>query len=119
MAAEQTTVYILLVIMAFAFSLLSVQRAISNMNKRVVVDWVNPIVSAIAFIMWLILAPIHLGYMSTLFSTTPPTEPVGIFVSAPAILYFAFAIIFLLFAIYGVFQNLSGSTQIKNQIEEI
>jgi len=103
----ELTVYILLVVIAIMFTLIALSRLVAGLNVQLNIDWLSPVVNAIAFICWLILVPLHLAFVGT----------TSAFLSAPAILYFAFAIIFLLFAIKGVFDNLAASTSIRERVD--
>ncbi len=108
MAEAETISYILIFLVTFVFSMISITRMIQN-GRTLVLDWVLPTIQGISAICWIILVPLHLGYVGG----------ASIFLEAPAILWFAFGVMFLLFTIKSVLDNLAVSTVIKNSVDTV
>lgn len=109
MATVDSISYLLMFAVTFVFSIISIIRLIEN-GKRLVLDWILPILTGISAVCWLILTPLHLAFVA---------DGTSAFLSAPAILWFSFGIIFLLFAIKSVSDNLAVSTVIKNSVDVV
>lgn len=109
MAIVETVSYGFIFCITIIFSMMSLFRHIENMNQKIILDWLSPIFDAFAFIGWLILVPLHLAFVGA----------ANAFLSAPAILYFAFGILFLIFAIKSTFDNLHGSMLKKQDVSTV
>lgn len=108
MAVAETVSFGFVFVITILFSMLAIGKGIDN-GKRLTLDWILPILDGVSFICWLILVPLHIAFVGTS----------SAFLDAPAILYFAFAIIFLLLTIKAVLDNLAVSTVVRNSVDTV
>lgn len=100
--------YVCMFALALIFSVLSWNRHQENL-KTVTLDWIVVVFDALSFIGWLVLAPLHLALVAT----------ESVFLSAPSILYFALAVLFLVFALKSVLYNLAAVHQTKYSVNTV
>lgn len=108
MATVETVSYMMIFAITIILTVISIIRLLQN-DKRLKLDWVLPIIESFTFICWIIMVPLHLAFVGG----------ASAFLEAPAILYFAFGILFLVLALKTVFDNLSVSTVIKNSVDTV
>jgi inner membrane protein involved in colicin E2 resistance len=108
MAIVDTISYALMFAVTFVFSILAITRLIEN-GRRLVLDWLLPILEGFSMVCWWLLVPLHLAFVGTS----------SAFLLAPAILWFAIGMLFLLFTIKSVSDNLAASVHIKNSVDTV
>ena len=109
MAIVEVVSYAFIFCLSLIFSILSIARLVENQNKRIILDWIAPIMEAFAFVCWLIMVPLHFAFVNG----------ANAFLEAPAILYFALGILFLAFTVKSTFDNLHSSILFKDDVSTV
>ncbi len=108
MAIAETVSYGVMLTITLVFSILSLGVSMNKGNKTTV-DWLAPILESVSFVGWIIMVPLHLGYVGV----------ASIMLDAPAIFYFALAVIFLVLACRSALENVRASILSANSVETV
>lgn len=107
MVTAEIVSYAILFCVSFTFSILALSQLMQV--RRVSIDWLTPVLEGVSSVCWFILAPLHLAFVGV----------ASVFLSAPAILWFAFGVIFLLFAIRSVLENMRNAVLSAGRVDTV
>jgi hypothetical protein len=93
MPIAETVVYVVVFGVAFVFSIFAIVRK-------------TPILCALSWVTWYALALAHLG-----------VQPSGVFANMPAVLYFGFGTLFLIYTVYTTIKTVHDAIILKVEKE--